>query len=270
MVDVSASIPVVINADDFGYSEFVNRSIARSLELGRISSSTIMANAPAALEALEIAKCHPEASFGIHLNLTEFAPLTGFDDWQRLGLLNVHGHFNGNIRQLAPSPLLIRAVSQEWDAQIRFLRARGLRPSHLDSHHHVHTIAWLLPVLAWLQRRHRLPCLRNTLSIYPDTYRPSKPLRVAKLLWTSCCGHLIGSRLPVVFAAIEEFWMYPDRQEFLRAPGIELMCHPGQNGFESETAQLLRDDLPPLPKEYVLVPFAQACSTSPLHRSLFN
>jgi len=254
-----SAIPVVINADDFGYSETVNAAIVRALQMGRISSATLIANAPAAAEAVGMAEAYPAASFGIHLNLTEFAPFTALDAWASLGLLDAKGHFNGEIRRCRPSLPLLRAVAREWDAQIRHLLGRGLTPSHLDSHHHVHTIVWLLPVVGWLQRRHRVPFLRNTLSVYPEAMRVSRRLRAAKALWSGATRILLGSRLPLVFADLDQFWANPSRREFMQASGIELMCHPGQGGFERQTSQLLADDLAPLPPAFTLVPFPQAC-----------
>lgn len=260
-------VPVVINADDFGYSESVNTAISRALQLGRISSATLIANAPAVTEALSLVEAYPQASFGIHLNLTEFSPLTAPHVWNQLGLLDSKGHFNAQIRSCRPSPQLLRAVAREWDAQVCHLSATGFTPSHFDSHHHVHTIAWLLPVLVWLQRRHQVPCLRNTLSVYPETVLIGRRLRAAKGLWSGCSRYLFGSRMPVVFADLDQFWSNPCRREFLEAPGIELMCHPGQGGFERQTSQLLEDGFAPLPAPFKLVPFRQACALAASPRS---
>lgn len=257
---MSRSIPVVINADDFGYSRTVNSAISEALKLRRISSSTIIANGPAVLDALSIAQCHPEASFGIHLNLTEFSPLTPPENWRRFNLVDAAGRFNGGIRHLYPSLHLMRLVAREYDAQIQYLISRGLSPSHLDSHHHVHTIAWLLPVLVWLQRRYRLPFIRNTMNVYPQNHKLLFRLQLAKSLWRGTCSNMFGFQMPQIFADLDQFLLNPNRSVFRMARCIELMCHPGQRGYEKQTRELLSRAFPSLTTPFVLVPFQKACT----------
>jgi predicted glycoside hydrolase/deacetylase ChbG (UPF0249 family) len=255
-------IPVVINADDFGYSCGVNAVIAQALQQRRISSATLIANAPATEQAVRIAAEHPQASFGIHLNLTEFTPLTNHLIWARFGLLNQLGQFNGQLRSRRPSPALLRACAQEFDAQCRRLLALGLQPSHLDSHHHVHTIAWLWPALVWLQKHQRLPLLRNTMNVYVQDRPVSRKLLLAKQLWQFACLQLARSRTTALFTDIDIFWQNPRRPCLLKALSLELMCHPGQQGFEQQTRRLLSPQSDPLPDPFVLVPFPQACAVS--------
>jgi predicted glycoside hydrolase/deacetylase ChbG (UPF0249 family) len=253
---------VVINADDLGYSEAVNQAIEQALGLGRISSATLIANAPATPGGLAVAARHPQASFGVHLNLTEFAPLSDPSPLREVGLLNSSGVFFGNIRSLRPSRALQRASFDELDAQISHLRELGFHPSHLDSHHHIHTIRWMLPVIQRLQRRHGIWKLRNTMNVYgstnadgePAARPPSLRLRAAKSAWRTVC-RLGGSRLPELFTGLHIFLEDPSRPEFLSAASIELMCHPGQEGFEAETARLLDPSRPVLDGRYRLLTY---------------
>src|SRR5262252_627814 len=57
-------------------SAAVNEATFDLMSRGRISSATLLANAPAAREAARRAVSFPECSFGVHLNLTQFEPLT--------------------------------------------------------------------------------------------------------------------------------------------------------------------------------------------------
>src|SRR6185312_1140149 len=54
------------------------------------------------------------------------------------------------------------AILTEWCAQIGRLRALGVTLSHFDSHHDVHTIADLFPVLKTLQNRYGVRKVRLT------------------------------------------------------------------------------------------------------------
>jgi predicted glycoside hydrolase/deacetylase ChbG (UPF0249 family) len=68
---------LIINADDFGLSTSVNRAVVASLQASLCSSTTIMANQPAFLEACQLAHDHRLFDrVGVHLVLTEGSPLT--------------------------------------------------------------------------------------------------------------------------------------------------------------------------------------------------
>ena len=68
---------LIVNADDFGLTESCTKAIAEAFRLGLISSTTACANGEAIENAYRIAN---ENGFldrvGIHINLTEGAPLT--------------------------------------------------------------------------------------------------------------------------------------------------------------------------------------------------
>lgn len=244
---------VVINADDFGYSREVNEGIERALRMARISSATLMANGPAISEAIAISRQFPAASFGIHLNLTEFSPLSSAASLRRVGLVDGDGLFRNNLRSLRPSPSVLQACFEELDAQIQFLQANGIQPSHLDSHHHVHTVAWLFPVIYRLQNKYRIRRMRNTMNVYSLSGNRNLPLklRIGKAVWRAM-NAVCGSRLTQVFTGLHIFLEDPTRKEFASARSIELMCHPGQQGFEQETMELMREDRPILDFPYHL------------------
>ena len=70
------SVSIIINADDLGKSHIVNKAISEALSLRVITSSTIMANSSTWEEVHAIVKENTQASFGVHLNLTEGKALT--------------------------------------------------------------------------------------------------------------------------------------------------------------------------------------------------
>lgn len=256
-------IPVVINADDFGYGHQVNAAIFEAIHRKCISSATIMANAPAVSEALMMAAHLPEVSFGIHLNLTEFAPLLPAEEMKSAGLLDAQGNFLGNaFRQLRPSPRLLKACYQELNQQLLSLHEQGLRPSHLDSHHHIHTIPWLLPVVWRLQRKYRIFRIRNTLNVYQADPAAGSRVRLlaAKKVWQVGSG-LLGFKMPQRFSSLQAFMADPFRSEFTTASSIELMCHPGQVGFEAETQQLLGKGQAILPQGFRLANYPVSLGT---------
>ena len=153
---------VIINADDFGCCDEVNTAVARAHTDGVLTSATIMANMPAADQAIEIAKTLPNLGVGVHLNLTTGRPLSQSADLK--ALLDADGSFNGSLFRLTllshVLPRLKKAVNAELAAQIQCVIDRGLKPTHLDSHKHFHVWPLLFSVVCRLARRFGIPAIR--------------------------------------------------------------------------------------------------------------
>ena len=63
---------VVVNADDFGRSDGINRGIIEAHEHGIVTSASLMVLWPAASDAAAYALEHPELSVGLHVDLGEW------------------------------------------------------------------------------------------------------------------------------------------------------------------------------------------------------
>ena len=129
---------IIINADDLGLSTAVNEAIFDLMERGHITSSSLFANAPATEEAIIESRQHKNRSFGVHLNVTAFRPLTRSAALSPI--LDNSGWFTNSIRLTPITSQLREAIFQEWSAQIERLLAMGLTPSHIElgttrSHH---------------------------------------------------------------------------------------------------------------------------------------
>ncbi|HEX7649606.1 MAG TPA: ChbG/HpnK family deacetylase [Noviherbaspirillum sp.] len=164
---------LIINADDFGYSESVNHAIATSFEQGLISSTTIMANAPAFVHACELAKRKGFADkIGIHLNLTEGKPLTEGIKQSRI-FCDESGNFSfKRFKHYWLPSNEIALLRQEIAQQILRCRKHGIHLTHADSHHHVHTELFISLAVARELRRFGIPYLRLT-----DNVRPASLFR---------------------------------------------------------------------------------------------
>jgi chitin disaccharide deacetylase len=109
---------LIINADDFGRSEAINRGVVAAHENGIVTSASLMVRWPAAAAAAAYASTHPELSVGLHLDLGEWEYLDG--EWRAVYELD------------APA-------EDEVASQLaRFFDIVGRQPSHVDSHQHVH------------------------------------------------------------------------------------------------------------------------------------
>lgn len=149
----------IINADDFGLSASENELILRAFEAGIISSATAMANMPGFDQACELSR-HPllEGRIGLHFNLSYGPPLSQAIKSRPI-FCNAAGEFDLKLSRyclrLGASDLA--AVREELQAQWQHCLDRGLRPSHLDSHQHVHNIWPVGELVARFAARHGVP-----------------------------------------------------------------------------------------------------------------
>src|SRR5258708_26196916 len=160
MLTPKRSRKIIVNADDFGMSAETNRAIVEAFENNVISSATLMTNMPGFDEACELAHRHRLLDkIGLHLNLTSGYPLSApirrcprFCD--NVGMF----HARQTLFRLSKEEML--AVETEIESQIRACLDRGLSPTHLDSHHHVHT-EWAIGAAAiTIARRYKIKAIR--------------------------------------------------------------------------------------------------------------
>jgi len=155
---------IIINADDFGLCEGVNRAVAEAHTKGILTSATIMTNMPSAAEAIEIARRLPKLGVGVHLNLTDGQPVSKDTDVQLL--VNTDGQFAYSPARLSFHSLIStrfrNAVKTELAAQIRWVIEKGLRPTHLDSHKHIHSFPAIYPLVCDLAGEFEIPAIRFT------------------------------------------------------------------------------------------------------------
>lgn len=155
---------LIINADDFGLCEGVNNGIAQAHTKGVLTSTTLIANMPSADEAVKIAKGLPNLGVGIHLNLTEGSPLS---KEPVVGLLvNENGQFKFSPHELAKKSLISfrfrKAIKAELTAQVQWAIERGIKPTHLDSHKHIHSFPVIYPIVCRIARQFNIGAIRYT------------------------------------------------------------------------------------------------------------
>jgi predicted glycoside hydrolase/deacetylase ChbG (UPF0249 family) len=102
---------LIVNADDFGLARGVNEGIVMAHTNGILTSASLMVLPPAAAEAGMLARAYPDLSVGLHFVEDDSAALD-------------HHAF----------------AERSFRAQLeRFRDLIGRDPTHVDSHHHVHS-----------------------------------------------------------------------------------------------------------------------------------
>lgn len=223
---------LIINADDFGVSQRVNVEVIKLITGGRITSASILANGAKVEEAVEFASSNSDLSFGIHLNLSE-GKCTG-STTEAPGIIE-GGYFLRRPPPRRVNPQEGQIVFDEWKAQIDRLLQLGLQPSHIDSHHHVHTIPKYFPILKRIQSTYGINRVRISKNVYASGLNLRE--RFAKFIWNSALRRTPPfARTPDFFTSVDDYHaLGPSRL----GPGTyELMCHPGHPNYSAETARL--------------------------------
>ena len=152
---------LVVNADDFGISRGANRGIVEAHRSGLVTSASVMANLPSAEDALTRAATCPDLGLGLHLTLTAGRPLSRTDEVATL--VDAEGQFlvlGTLLARLSLGQVIADHLRRELAAQVEWALRRGVRPDHVDSHHHVHVHPRVTPVVIALAREHRIAWVR--------------------------------------------------------------------------------------------------------------
>jgi len=156
---------LIVNADDLGWTDGVNRGILEAFHHGIVTSTSLLANGAAFAGGVQAACSAPGLGVGVHLNLSDGPPVA--DRETVTSLLNEDGKFAGGPESLllrrARRRLRLAEVESEWDAQIQKVRDAGLAPTHLDGHKHVHMLPGLFEIALKLAKRHDIGAIRVSL-----------------------------------------------------------------------------------------------------------
>lgn len=158
---------IIINADDFGYSDHTVDWTIRCFEAGVLSSATIMVAAAATKKAVAFANKNKQFSFGLHLCLTDEMPVCDPSDIPSLitplGLFWPTRVFM--IRSLM-GMVKQEDLKTEIRAQVNRLSELGVPMSHLDGHGHMHRLPNVLRAIISLKDELGLKCIRPAQDLY--------------------------------------------------------------------------------------------------------
>ena len=176
-----------------------------------------MTNMPASDEAVKIAKKLPSLGIGVHLNLTEGRAVSKDTCIKRLldaqGLF-AYSPFILSLMSLARHEIR-KAIRAELAAQIQWVIDRGLKPTHLDSHKHIHAFPALFSVICQLAGRFRIPAIRW----------PFEPKELSRIPWpmTSEDGRARAQKVRIM-AKINRL----QNRDFLKNDALLGIAHTGK------------------------------------------
>ncbi|MCC7104096.1 MAG: ChbG/HpnK family deacetylase [Chloroflexi bacterium] len=149
---------LIVNADEFGLTEGVNRGIEAVHRRGLCTSTTLVANEHAFENAIEMARQMPGLAIGVHLNITHGVPV--LPEVRVHTLVDEDGLFYRRsrfLRRAVAGQVNLVHVEDEFRAQIEKVMEAGILPSHLDSHESIYMYPAIFRILASLAREYHLP-----------------------------------------------------------------------------------------------------------------
>jgi hopanoid biosynthesis associated protein HpnK len=168
---------VIFTADDFGLSPALNGAVVLAHRQGLLRGASLMVAAPAAGQAVALARGLPQLCLGVHLTLIKGRAVLPPEKIPHL--VDSRGFFSNNPLRVGwryfSQPRLLPEIRRELAAQIEAVLAAGLTPWHLNSHLNLHLHPRLFPYVVDLAREYKIPAVRlvredwrTTLALAPD------------------------------------------------------------------------------------------------------
>ncbi|MEW6556410.1 MAG: ChbG/HpnK family deacetylase [Elusimicrobiota bacterium] len=207
---------LIVNADDFGYSDGINRGIVYAYQKGVVTSTSLFVNKPFTDDAVRYAKENQNLGVGIHLDLDDFFEVD---------------HKQGRIVELKNPQQNLDELKTEIRNQIEKYLSFSLQCDHLDSHHHSHLHPLVLPAACEVASQYKIQNIRFFRKFYLSQDEFEKQKQV-----------LQGYNLKFVPHFIEG-WYWGNIDENYEI--AELMTHPGYGELwrELELAHSCQYDL---------------------------
>jgi hypothetical protein len=189
---------LIINADDFGYRDSINKGIVYAHKNGLVTSASLFVEKESVPDAVKLAKENPSLGLGLHVDLDKF-----FEVDHTIGLAVKLLNQNQNMDE----------IKSEIRRQLDKFYSFGFTADHIDSHHHSHLHAPVLKVTCELAKEFKIPVVR----IYDKFYSN-------KSEFETLCKLARESGIRFVDHFIEGwYWGNVDEQYGI----AELMTHPG-------------------------------------------
>jgi hopanoid biosynthesis associated protein HpnK len=165
---------LVICADDFGRDIAINQAVEQAHSDGILTAASLMVGAPEAADAVARAKRLPGLGVGLHLVLTDGAPLLPAAEVP--ALVGHNGAFDPNMVRagfrFAFSANARRQLAAEIRAQFAAFRATGLTLDHVNAHKHFHLHPTVARLVVEIGREYGMRAVRLP-------FEPAQPLRAA-------------------------------------------------------------------------------------------
>jgi len=194
---------IIVNADDFGYSNAINYGIIDAYKEGVLTSTTLMVDMPGTIHAINLMKENPGLGVGLHLNFTLGKPLTN-------GKTLVGK--NGEMIKPLDLPQTHKYSEEElWDEALaqfnKYVELTGKKPTHIDTHlFSSDKVEEISNVVVKFAKKNNIPVRNKDINSFP---------RVKFI-----CHHNFSRKAHLNY-------LFDLQSEIFKYEIIEIMVHPG-------------------------------------------
>lgn len=247
---------LIINADDFGLTPGVNRAIVEAHLHGVVTSATLMANATAFPEAVQLAQSVSRLSVGCHIVLLDGSPLLTASQIPSLVDRRDGTRFREGLGGFAwraiAGGLDPDQIEAEATGQIGKLQSFGIAVSHLDTHKHTHIFPRVLRPLLRAAKACGVRAMRNPFGPVPLTQFTARPSLWKRWAQVRTLNSLAGKfhaavkdegmitpdgTLGIVATGALDERLFRYMVEHLPEGTWEFVCHPGYNDPALQSVQ---------------------------------
>jgi predicted glycoside hydrolase/deacetylase ChbG (UPF0249 family) len=185
---------VIVTADDFGLAPEINVGIVEAHSRGLVTSTSLLMNAPATGQALELAKANSRLEIGLHLSLVEGYSLSG----SGFSLLDqvkyfpekpcLHRHWKTFIPRFVTGRIRLPELEMELRAQFEAFLSHFPSIPFMNGTQHLHLLPVIQDLVLRLACDYQVKWLRAPYSMISSSAHP------ARSAYTSVMKHL-GRRL---------------------------------------------------------------------------
>jgi predicted glycoside hydrolase/deacetylase ChbG (UPF0249 family) len=183
-------IRLIVNIDDFGMSQGINRGIIDCLKFGIAKSTTIMVRMPYAENAVKLAKENGFTYFGVHLDLTEGHPVIPGRSLLPIMVYLKRNRIDKAKKIINGLNLDLKVIEKELHSQVNWLLERGITVTHLDSHHGIHGFPGINEIVLEIADRLKLPVRHWQMNFTAGNRRRNNLRRLSKAIrhpqWRLC------------------------------------------------------------------------------------
>lgn len=232
---------LIVNADDFGLDSAINFGVIETFRKGIVTNTSLLVCGKAFNEAVHLAKENSNLGVGIHLAITEEQSILPRDkigtllDEDKGSFLNLSLF----IRRFLSGKIILSQIYSEFESQIARFLETGLKPTHLDSHRHIHMIPKIFEILLGLARQFGISKIRLSRSALTHILRSKRCFRAIGVLGLSTIANIQLQKLKrymvdtpdYCYGLIDSGCLDENRLidilNHLLTGTNELICHPG-------------------------------------------
>jgi len=240
---------LIVNADDFGWTEAINEGVITAHTEGIVTSATLLATGRAADHAVQLARAAPGLGVGVHLSYerggtfidprrlrTIFSP----EGEPRFGPYSLWAaaSLSGNVR---------RHLRDHFRSQVGWVLDRGISPTHLDTHRHMHMWPAIMRMVCEVAKEFSIPAVRLPAEPFASRFRVSFLVRMqlAGMVWTIPVNRAyirsLGLKTTSQFVAVPVTGHWTKERllailETLPVGWTEVVVHPGRPGDPDDDA----------------------------------